>query len=179
MEIVRIGDKVISKTRIYDDIERILQLRSAGMSQQDVAREMDLERSFISRLEGLGEIRKGGRIAVIGFPIKNIQELQELLQLRGVEYSVLLTEEERWRYIKAKTGLELFNQLMAVLQDLRSFDKVILLGSRQRIKMMAALLDKEVLTLELGESPLQEDVYVEPERIAQLLDYCQKREALK
>lgn len=172
MEIVRIGDKVISKTRICDAMERILELRSQGISQQEVAREMDLERSFISRLEGLGEIRKGGRIAVVGFPIKNIPELKELLDQRGVEFSVLLTEEERWNFIKSKTGLELFNQLMAILQDLRSYDKVILLGSSQRIKMMAALLDKEVLTLELGESPLMEDVYVEPAKLADLLNYC-------
>jgi transcriptional regulator with XRE-family HTH domain len=172
MELIRVGDKVIDKAKITEVIEQILNYRTQGLTQQEVAKEMGLERSFISRLEGIGEVRKGGSIAVIGFPIKNKEEIKAVLDKRGVEFSILLSEEERWRFVKEKTGLELFNQIMALLQKVRSFDKVIILGSRQRVKMLAALLDKEVITLELGESPLSEDIYVEVDRLEKLLDLC-------
>jgi len=172
-EFYRIGDKVISSAKIRDSLGEILRLRSQGLSQQEVANQLGLERSFISRLEGLGEIRKGGKLAVIGFPVKNVAELEELLNRYGVEYYILLTEEGRWKFIKEKSGLELFNETMSILQKLRSYDKVILLGSSQRVKMLAALLDKDTLTLELGESPLSQDVYVEPARLEKLLQLCQ------
>lgn len=172
-EFIRIGDKVIYQSKLEENLAEIFRLRSQGLSQQEVANKLGLERSFISRLEGLGEIRKGGKLAVIGFPVQNIAELQELLTRYGVEYSILLTEEERWRFIKEKSGLQLFNDIMKILQELRSYDKVILLGSVQRVKMISVLLDKETLSLELGESPLSEDVYVEPERLERLLQICQ------
>jgi len=172
-DFMRIGDKVISAAKVQDGLKEIFRLRAQGLSQQEVANQLGLERSFISRLEGLGEVRKGGKLAVIGFPIKNVAELQELLTRYGVEYSILLTEEARWRFIKEKSGLELFNELMRILQELRFYDKVILLGSVQRVKMMSALVGKEALCLELGESPLSEDVYVEPQRLERLLQISQ------
>ncbi len=172
MELIRVGDKVIDKAKIVEVIDQILNYRIRGLTQQEVANEMGLERSFISRLEGIGEVRKGGSIAVIGFPIKNREEIKAVLDKKGVDFSILLSEEERWRFVKEKTGLELFNEIMALLQKIRSFDKVIILGSRQRVRMLAALLDKEVLTFELGESPLSEDIYVEVDRLEKLLDLC-------
>lgn len=170
MNLIRINDKVINKGKIFSDVDRILEQRAQGFSQQDVAKEMGLERSFISRLEGLGEIRKGGTIAVVGFPIKNIDELQKVLNKKGIEYSILMTEEERWRFIKEKSGLELFNKIMEIIQQVRSFDKVILLGSKQRVKMLTALFDKEIFTIELGESPLSEDIYVDTEQLENIID---------
>ncbi|MFZ5752784.1 MAG: transcriptional regulator [Bacillota bacterium] len=172
MELIRVGDKVIDKAKIVEVIDQILNYRIRGLTQQEVAKEMGLERSFISRLEGIGEVRKGGSIAVIGFPIKNREEIKAVLNKKGVDFSILLSEEERWRFVKEKTGLELFNEIMALLQKIRSFDKVIILGSRQRVRMLSALLDKEVLTFELGESPLSEDIYVEVNRLEKLLDLC-------
>lgn len=172
MEILRIGDKVIDKHRIDQAIEKVLELRMKGFSQQDTANELGLERSFISRLEGLGEIRKGGRIAVVGFPIKNIPQIRERLIQRGIEYIVLLSEKERWDFISGKSGIELFNETMGILQHLRTYDKVIILGSKQRVKMIAALLDKDIITFELGESPLSEDVYVDPEELERILNIC-------
>lgn len=170
MNFIRISDKVINKKKILNAVDSILNQRSKGISQQDVAKGMGLERSFISRLEGLGEIRKGGSIAVIGFPIKNVAELQMILESKGIEYSVLMTEEERWRFIKEKSGLELFNGIMDIIQRVRSFDKVILLGSRQRVKMLAALFDKEIVVIELGEAPLSQDVYVDAQQFADVID---------
>lgn len=171
-EFLRIGEKVISTSKVEESIAEIFRLRSQGLSQQEVANKLDLERSFISRLEGIGEVRKGGKLAVIGFPVQNVSELQEILNRNGVEFSVLLTEEARWKFIKEKTGLQLFNDIMKILQELRSYDKVILLGSVQRVKMLSALLGKETFSLELGESPLSEDVYVDPAQLESLLQSC-------
>ena len=75
MDLVRIGEKVISIPRINNKINEILQYRMLGMSQQEAADKLGGERTFISRLEGLGEIRKGQSIAAIGFPIKNRAEV--------------------------------------------------------------------------------------------------------
>lgn len=172
MDILRIGDKVIDKHKIYETLEKAMELRIRGMSQQETANELGLERSFISRLEGIGELRKGGSIAVVGFPIKNIPEIKSLLTERGVEYIVLFTEKERWDYIRQKSGIELFNDIMGILQHLRTFNKVIILGSKQRVKMIAALLDNDVITFELGESPLSEDVYVDPKELDKILNIC-------
>lgn len=172
-EFIRIGDKVICQSKLEENLAEIFRLRSQGLSQQEVANQLGLERSFISRLEGLGEVRKGGKLAVIGFPIKNIAELQELLNRYGVEFSILLTEESRWRFIKEKSGLQLFNDIMKIMQELHSYDKVILLGSVQRVKMLSALLGKETLSMKLGESPLSEDVYVDPGQLERLLQICQ------
>ena len=60
-QIFRIGDKLISLDRAERLLEQVLKLRSQGFSQQEVARRLCLDRSFISRLESAGEIRKGKR----------------------------------------------------------------------------------------------------------------------
>ncbi|MCK4777826.1 MAG: hypothetical protein KAS39_05555 [Actinomycetia bacterium] len=52
MEIVRVGKKVISKDKIVNLISKILKLRSNGSTQLEVAKDLGIERSFISHLEG-------------------------------------------------------------------------------------------------------------------------------
>ncbi|GFR35632.1 helix-turn-helix domain-containing protein [Thermobrachium celere] len=69
MDFVKIGDKIISKSRINKKIDEIIELRSKGYSQQEVAKELDIDRTFISRLESLGEVRKGGRYS--GYWVSN------------------------------------------------------------------------------------------------------------
>lgn len=172
MNLVRIGDKTIDKKKIYERIESILYHRERGLSQKETASELGLERSFISRLEGLGEIRKGGKIAIIGFPIENTEELKELALIKGVDFCFLLSEEERWQYIKQKSGLDLFNEIMDMLQTIRSFDKIIIMGSKERIKMLKAVLERDIYSIELGDSPLSKDIYVNPQALAELLEIC-------
>ena len=76
MDLVRIGSKLISRSRIIRRLDEILQMRVSGKSQQETAEALGVDRSFISRLEALGEVRKGGRVALIGFPIENKAELE-------------------------------------------------------------------------------------------------------
>ncbi|UNC93411.1 COG3415 family protein [Candidatus Contubernalis alkaliaceticus] len=162
MELVRIGNKLVSKEKIYSMIDRIMNLRSKGSSQRETAEILGLDRSFISRLENVGEVRRGGKIALIGFPVKNKEELEEMAQGEGIDFVLLLTEIERRLLLNNRSGVELLNYLMDIIGELRDYDTVIILGSDERIKIVESLLDKEVVSLEIGRSPLTEDVYVEP-----------------
>ncbi len=171
----RIGDKLISMEKLNRLIAQIISLRSQGISQQEVAERCGVDRSFVSRLESLGAVRRGASIAVVGFPLKNKKEIFSLLDELGVDFRLIMTNDERWRFVKEKSGLELFNEIMSLVSKIRTYDVVILIGSRQRINWCAALLDKEVLGIELGESPLKEDKYVEPEHLRELIISAQKR----
>ena len=102
MQFIRIGEKVISKEKLNKEISKILELRTKGVTQEGVARKLGVERTFVSRLESLGEIRKGNKIALIGFPIKNKEEITLLAEKLGIEYVLHLTQEERFEFIKNK-----------------------------------------------------------------------------
>lgn len=166
----RVGEKLISLEKLDRIIDQILTQRSEGVSQQEVAERFGLDRSFVSRLESLGAVRKGARLAVIGFPIKNKEEIESLLVELGVDFSLIMTDEERWRFVEEKSGIDLFNEVMRLTAQVRTYDVVIFIGSRQRIKWAAALLDKEVIGIDLGESPIKEDRYVDREKLRELIN---------
>lgn len=165
MQVIRIGSKLISTEKIARIIDEILQLRVQGYSQQEVANRLSLDRTFVSRLEKLGEVRKGRRVAVIGFPIQNAQELKTMLLEEGVEYTLLLTDEERWEFVQSGNGVDLLNSLMKIITDLRIYDIVLAIASNYRIRLCQALLDKEVIGYEIGKSPIEEDKFVPVDEI--------------
>lgn len=55
--LLRIGDKLINRNKIDRVVDRILHLRTQGLSQQEVAAQVGIDRSVISRLEHMGEVR--------------------------------------------------------------------------------------------------------------------------
>ncbi|HHU68861.1 MAG TPA: transcriptional regulator [Thermoanaerobacterales bacterium] len=169
MELVRIGDKVVSVPKIERAVREIIELRSKGISQQEVAEKFNTDRTFVSRLESIGEIRKGKRIAVVGFPIKNIGEIEELMHEEGIDFYILMTDKERWDFIKNKSGLELFNEIMELTARVRTYETVIIIGSDYRIKIIEALLDSQVIAINIGESPINEDKYVDPESMKEII----------
>ncbi|WP_041605695.1 transcriptional regulator [Halothermothrix orenii] len=169
LDFFRVGDKVIYKKKIERTITKILKMREKGLSQSKVAGEINVERSFISRLESIGEVRKGEKIALIGFPIANKQEITEIAKKNGVEFILLLTEEERWDFIKNKSSLEIFNLLMEILTRLKEFDLLIFLGSDMRLDLVDKLMDGKIVGIELGNSPLKENIYVDPDRIEEII----------
>lgn len=173
MDLVRIGEKVVSKKKIDKVIKEILELRQAGYSQNEVAQRLSIDRTFISRLETLGEVRKGKRIAVIGFPISNKKELEETLASLGVDFSLLMTEEERWQFVKEKSGLELFNSIMDIVAGLHGYDHVVVIGSNKRIRIVEAVMVKDVIGYEIGESPIQENKHVNLFEIKELIKNIQ------
>lgn len=169
MEIYRIQDKIISWERIEKTLKRALLMRSRGFSQQEIADRLHMDRTFISRLEKIGELRKGQSIACIGFPVKNKQEIQEILDKEGVDFCLLMTEEERWAYVNNRSGKELLNGLMDLTARVRSYDVVILIGSDARLELMEGVLDSQVFSIEIGSSPITEDKWVDPAEIKKIL----------
>ncbi|MFW6270964.1 MAG: helix-turn-helix domain-containing protein, partial [Bacillota bacterium] len=140
MDFLRIGDKIINKKKIYRIINQVLALREEGYSQSKAADKIGVDRSFISRLESIGEIRKGDKIALVGFPVGNKSEILNITEKYGLEYVLILTEEERWNFVKNKDGLELFNELMEIIVKLKEFDLVIFLGSDMRLDLVDKLM---------------------------------------
>lgn len=169
MEFVRIGDKVINKSKIDRMVTKILELRSCGYSQAETAKELNLERTFISRLESIGEIHKGARIALVGFPIANIEEIRDLAYSMGVEYVLLMSEAERWNFIQSG-GLDLFNKVMEIFVNLKEFDVVIFLGSDMRIDLIDNLLEGKLVGIEIGTSPITEDKHVNPAMLQSVIE---------
>lgn len=171
VDFVRVGDKVISRQKIDEAIGSILAQRSRGLSQSDVAGQMGLDRTFISRLETLGELRKGGSIALIGFPLSNCDEVRRVAQEEGVEFTLVMTEKERWDFVKGKSGIDLFNELMGLIASIRRYEKVIIIGSDKRLDIMKGLLDRntEVATMVIGQSPMSGDVCLNPESLREAI----------
>lgn len=161
MEIIRVGNKVISKEKINNLISKILQLRASGSTQTDVANSLGVERSFISHLEGLGEVRSGKRVALVGFPVGNKKEIEELALKKGIEFVYLLSQEERKSFEKKKTSAEVFNELLDVLSFLVNFDVIIILGSDKRIAQFEQIFGRRVVSCQLGKSPIQKSVTVD------------------
>ncbi len=169
MDLVRIGDKVISRIKIDNKVKEILGLRMLGLSQQEVAERLGVERTFISRLEGLGEIRKGQSIAAIGFPIKNKMEVEKVLRAYGVEYCILMSEEERTEFVNDCSGVELSNKIMEIINKFRSFDTVIVMASDYRNRIARDLMDNKIIEIDIGKSPIKEDVIVNLDILTDIL----------
>ncbi len=164
MDLIRVGEKVISLSRIQDIAEQILLARAGGLSQQEVAVRFNVDRSFVSRLESVGELRKGRSVAVIGFPVANTDEIRALCQTLGVELCWVMTNAERVQYAQSRNGVELVNEIMDIAASFRKYDTIILLASNVRVRLMAALLDsRTVIPVVLGDTPLSDDVDVDPE----------------
>ncbi|MBP2655843.1 MAG: hypothetical protein H6Q73_3412 [Firmicutes bacterium] len=167
--LLHIGEKILNSQKIHRVIDDILEKRVRGMSQQDIANKLGVDRTFISRLESLGEVRKGGRVALVGFPIENCSELSQMAQVEGVDYCLVMSEKERWEFVQSKTGVELTNMIMELVGVLRMYDSVIIIGSDMRVKLATSLLDKDVIGVEIGESPLATDKYVDVNEIRNII----------
>jgi len=162
---VRIGDKLISRKKIEQMVDLILELRARGLSQQEVAQRLGVDRSFVSRLEGLGEVRKGRRVGLVAFPVANKEEVEEVARSEGLDFVLVMTNEERWAFVRERSGIELFDGVMDYIRRARECDVVILVGSDQRVKLMASLLDREVIPIVVGRSPLLRDVHLDCENL--------------
>lgn len=169
MDFLRIQDKVVCWQKIEKMLKKVLQLRSKGLSQQEVADRLSIDRTFISRLESIGELRKGQSLACVGFPILNKDEIQEILEKEGVDRILLMTEKERLDFVNNRSGKEVLNEIMSLAAKFRQYDVVICIGSDQRIKMTEGILDGEVISVVIGESPITEDKWVDPKVIKKIL----------
>ena len=169
MQFIRVGEKIICKEKLDREINKILELRAKGITQEGVARKLGVERTFVSRLESLGEIRKGKKIALVGFPIKNKEELTRLAEKLGIEYVFLLTQEERFEFIKKKGKSELFNEIIEIIVNLSDFDLIIFMGSDMRVPLVEKIFSIQVIGIVIGHSPIKESKYVHPEKIIEIV----------
>ncbi|MHB9004421.1 MAG: transcriptional regulator [Coriobacteriia bacterium] len=168
MRLYRIGDKVVSHAKLTEQIDAILVDREAGATQEEAARRHNVQRSFVSFLETLGEVRKGARVALVGFPIANPVEVRELAQRHAVDFVLVFSQEER-EGIEHGSATDVFNSLLDTLATLRDYDVLVLLASDARIKTIERILGREVVGLVLGPSPLREDVTVDLARLEDVL----------
>lgn len=169
MEFFRIQDKIVSWQKIEKTLRKVLALRTRGLSQQETADRLMIDRTFISRLEGIGELRKGQTIACVGFPIANKDEIQEIMENEGVEFILLMNEEERLDFVNKRSGKELLNVLMDLTARVRNFEIVICMGSDERIKLFEGVLNGQVISIEIGSSPITEDKWVDPQEVRRIL----------
>ena len=170
MEFVRIGDKVISRQKIDEAVDAILARRAKGQSQADVAQEMGLTgpSSRDSRpWENCGRrFNSPGRL-----PISNCDEVREVAQAEGVDFTLVMTDEERWAFVRDRSGIDVLNDLMSLMAQIRRFDKVIFVGSDKRLDILKNLVDRntDVATIVIGRSPMSGDVYLNPESLRKVI----------
>lgn len=169
MEIIRIGDKLVDVGRIDRVTRQVLHMRREGFSQQEVAGKLALDRTFISRLETIGSVRKGGKLGLVSFPVENKEELLSIASRFGIEHSLILTDKERWEMVEQQSGMDFFNLVMEVIARFRNCDTVLMFCSAKWNRVAEALLDNQVITREIGVSPIKGDVYVDPNEVEKLL----------
>ena len=176
MDLVRIGDKLISLQKIHNMVQEIVEARSRGLSQADTSAQFGLDRAFVSRLETLGEVRRGRSVAVVGFPVANKERLTALCDRMGVDFTWLMTDRERREFAQSRTGVELVNEIFRLAQQVRSHDVVVLMASNARVRLLTALLDVHaVIPVILGETPLNRDVAVDADVLESIIKEVQSR----
>ena len=168
MRIFRIGEKVVSRDKLVGVIDEILADREAGSTQEEAARSHGVQRSFVSFLESLGEVRRGARTAVVGFPVANAAEVKALTERLGIDFTLVFSQAER-ESIEHAPGAEVFNRLLETMATLRDYDVVVVMASDWRIELIEKVLGTETITLPLGPSPLREDVTVDIDELEQVL----------
>ena len=164
MRLYRIGDKIVSREKLLDAIDEILDDREAGATQEEVARTHGVQRSFVSFLESLGEVRRGARVALVGFPVANAAEVKELADTKAVDFTLVFSQAER-ESIESGSASDVFNRLLETLATLRDYDVIVLMASDWRIELIERILGREVIAIELGHSPIREDVSVDIEEL--------------
>ncbi|MDY6827522.1 MAG: transcriptional regulator [Bacillota bacterium] len=168
--VFRIGEKMISLDRAVRMVEKALELREQGRSQQETAGKLQLDRSFVSRLESIGEIRKGSRVAVVGFPIANRDELTDICRQYGLDFFLVMNNQERWDLVRNSQALDFFNKMLELVTRLRQFDTLILISSEKWFQLAEALLDIQIVYLTLGPTPIETDRTVEAVRLKTTLE---------
>lgn len=169
MRLYRIGDKVVSEDKLRDAVRGILEERESGATQEDAARAHGVQRSFVSFLETLGEVRRGDKVALVGFPIANAEAVKELARNHSLDFVLVLSQDER-ESIESGDATRVFNQLLETIAALREYDTLVLIASDWRIRTMERILGTEVIGIPLGHSPLRTDVSVDLAELDRVLE---------
>ena len=168
MRFFRIGEKVVSHDKLVDAVDAILADREAGATQEEAARAAGVTRSVVSFLESLGEVRRGPRVALVGFPVANGDDVREVADRHAVDFVLVMSQAER-ESIESGSPTNVFNRLLETLATLRDFDTVVHMASDWRIATIARILGSEVVGVPLGTTPLREDREVDVAELDRLL----------
>jgi len=160
LKLYRIGDKVVSRDKLLDALDAVLQDRESGATQEEAARHAGVQRSFVSFLETLGEVRRGPRIALVAFPVSNVADVRSLAERYALDFVLVVSQADR-ESIESGDATNIFNQLLETLAVLRDFDTVVLAASDWRISTVEKILGLEVVGIPLGQTPIREDVEVD------------------
>lgn len=166
MRFYRIGEKIVSREKLSDAVDAVLSDRERGATQQEAADAHDVERTFISRLETLGEVRRGKRIALVAFPVSNGAEIERVAHEHGVEFVLVMSQAQR-EGMEAGAADDVFNLVLDTLSALKDYDTVMVLASDRRVGTLERILGRELIAVPLGASPLRSDVTVD---LAELTD---------
>lgn len=170
MDLIRVGEKVLSIEKLNNIVKKILQLRAGGSTQSEVAEQLGVDRAFISHLEGLGEVRKGVKIAIVAFPISNKKEVEKLALETGVDLMIALSQEEREKLVENASGADAFNEAINIISELVDYDLIIMFASDLRIQQAEKVFGPEkVIGIPIGTSPIKKDVAVDVDRVKPLL----------
>jgi hypothetical protein len=169
MRFFRIGDKIVSREKLVEQITGILRDRERGATQADAAKSHGVERSFVSWLETLGEVRRGRRIGLIAFPVANGDEVRAMAERHGVEFVLVMSQTER-EGLEGSPGDAVFNRVLDTLATLKDYDVLVLLASDWRVGTIEKILGREVVAVTLGPSPLRHDVVVDLDELDDILD---------
>lgn len=168
MRLFRVGNKVISLSKITDAVTAILEDRERGATQEEASRTHGVQRSFVSLIETLGEVRRGGRIALVGFPIANTAAVRAVADSHALDFVLVVSQDER-ESIESGSAANIFNQLLETIAVLKDYDVLVLLASDWRIKTIERILGKEVVGIPLGHSPIRSDVEVDVDELEAVL----------
>jgi hypothetical protein len=169
VRLFRIGDKVVSRDKLLDAVDAILEDREAGATQEEAARHAGVQRSFVSFIETLGEVRRGPRVALVAFPVANGEEVRALAARHALDFVLVVSQSER-ESIETGDATQVFNSLLDTLAVLREFDTLVLAASDQRVRTIEKILGTEVVGISLGPSPLREDVEIDVRELDSVLE---------
>lgn len=169
MRLYRIGDKVVSREKLLEVVDAILADREGGATQEEASGRAGVQRSFVSILESVGEVRRGPKVALVAFPVANAEEVRLLAEDRALDLVLVLSQAER-EDLESGSAREIFNRVLEILAQLRDFDVIVLIASDWRIRLVERILGREVIGIVLGSSPLRSDVTVDTGELASILE---------
>lgn len=168
MRLYRIGEKVISREKLSRMVSDVLEAREAGATQEEVAVAHGVQRTFVSFLESLGEVRRGPRVALVAFPVANVEAVLDVADECAVDFTLVFSQAER-EGLESGPAAKMFNSVLDTLATLRDFDVIVLMASDWRISTVEKILGREVVGIPLGHSPLRADVTVDLDELRELL----------
>lgn len=138
MKEIKIGDKIISVERARQLIEKVFYLRSGGSTQEEVAEMLGVERSFISHLEGIGEVRRSKRMALIGSGVDNEKQIHAEAEDLGIDFV----------FLSGKKNLAM-REILYMLNEISDLDFIVYIGPSDELDLLEKVLDTKIIGIPL------------------------------